>query len=366
MSAIKVVYDGILRRITIQPTTEWSELSLILTHLFSLPPSASSEITLSYTDADNDTITVDTTLEIRDAIAQGVNKFQLNDGAGNWVLEGSQTPKFTDSFRTLESHVKAAEPVKAAESVKVSESVKPNEPIVEQANVTVPILEPKPQRSYAITIETEEPEEQQLRPISPSHQEKGKWRAESPAESSRSTSSAGNTTTQEPPAAAPQSENDELPPFLKVAQQFEQLCDQFRDVIDQNPQVITAANGLLEQITRNIPVDIDGFAKWLNVQRGQDTRDSYANANPFSDFPFHQLPLWAAQVFEGKNVRRRNTSQPASQKQQFGPEELQNKITQLNSMGFYDTLSNESFKELLKRYNGNVERVVEVLVQRQT
>lgn len=45
--------------------------------------------------------------------------------------------------------------------------------------------------------------------------------------------------------------------------------------------------------------------------------------------------------------------------------DIQTKIESLSAMGFYETGADETFEELLGRYGGNVERVVQVLLQRQ-
>ncbi|RUP44799.1 hypothetical protein BC936DRAFT_148997 [Jimgerdemannia flammicorona] len=385
-SAIKVVYNSVARRIAVQPTTEWSELSQTFASLFGLPPSSSSAITLSYTDSDGDTITLDTTLEIHDTIAQGITKFRLNDGAGDWILEGAETPKTVESSRVFEPVVVEVKPVessRAFEPVVVEELKASEESIPEPVEIVAP--KPRVGRNYATTIETEEEEEEEeeeSRPAYPSsRQEKGKWRAESPAESSRSASTASQPSATA--TATPRQSDEEVPPFVLVAQQLEKLCDQFRDVLNHNPQIVEAANDLMDQVTRNIPVDIDRFAAWLNARRDQDAQAN--NINPFSQpFPFaefqHPLfqdggfapahPLWGAQrpanPWEQKQQQRPANPWEQKQHQRSVDGDFGSKIAQLNAMGFVETYSNESFERLLKRYEGNVDRVVEVLIQRQT
>ncbi|EXX70563.1 hypothetical protein RirG_086210 [Rhizophagus irregularis DAOM 197198w] len=51
-------------------------------------------------------------------------------------------------------------------------------------------------------------------------------------------------------------------------------------------------------------------------------------------------------------------------REELSQEELKEKINLLHSMGFWeDDVKNE---ELLKRYNGNIERVIEILIREQT
>ncbi|RUS30411.1 hypothetical protein BC938DRAFT_479417 [Jimgerdemannia flammicorona] len=445
MTTIKIINGPTARRITVTPTTEWSTLSRTLSTLFNLP--VASTPSLSYTDVDDDTVTLDTTAELQDAIAQGTTRFRLNDSpnAGEWVLEGTETPRTVADTASVRSGIEG-----------------------------LSLEEPKAPPKYSTTVEEEEEKEVEDQANSV---EKGKQKEKMIPDE--------ETKQQQQP-------EEEQAPFVKIAQQLERLCEQFRDVLEQNPELVATAHELMDQVNRNVSVDIDEFASWLNGRREGATSGSSTapfdffvqlsgrpvlGAHPFfGGYPgwhnrgFGGHPGWHRGGFRGgrcgpwgrggcpgrsqpeeqqplteeekaaraercrawkeargahcqrrcggdsdkalteeekaahaEKVRawkeaycqRRGESQPESteeelkaraeqikawkaaraaqwgrlweehlgqaQGQELSTEELKSKIGQLNDMGFFD----EDVEELLKRYNGNVERVVEIVVQRQ-
>ncbi|CAB4377298.1 unnamed protein product [Rhizophagus irregularis] len=99
MVNIKVIHKKAVRRFTLPSNATWIELEAKLRTLFNIP--ALSPFTLSYTDEDNDVITLSTDLELQEIFSSAPTvKFDLkfstsddssdSEDSGNevWVLEG--------------------------------------------------------------------------------------------------------------------------------------------------------------------------------------------------------------------------------------------------------------------------------------
>lgn len=78
MPSIKVVYNSICRRMSVDEDSEWQGITQYLSKLFQLP---SSSVFLEYTDCDNDTIVLDTIKELFEAIGSGIQKFNISNTA---------------------------------------------------------------------------------------------------------------------------------------------------------------------------------------------------------------------------------------------------------------------------------------------
>jgi len=389
MSSIKIIHNNTARRLTVNENTQWNEIAERLSNLFQLHPSAS--IVLSYIDSDNDTITLSTTTELQEALAQGVTRFNATIGGSDstsddWVVPGAETP------RTIES---------AFESLYVAETVHPK--------VTESTEEATIQASpYQTTIEDTEDLPKYNEEAEKPKLDKGKQKDET-GESSR----AGSTHSAK--------EGEGAFSFEGIQEQLQKLCEEFKDVIEQNPQLLETANTLMEQLVQNIPVDIDIFATLLN---GADKDDgqrrpfefAFRPGPPFARGPFgrgpschsfrspHNIgmtgvhPFFAGHPYGGRHggcgARQKEDGYATFAeclrqfKERAGSDEairsrcgawqekrrmatarteqsIKDKIESLNAMGFYETYSDESFEELVGRYDGNIERIVEVLVQRQ-
>lgn len=374
MSSIKIVYSNTARRLTVNETTQWSEIAERLSSLFQLRPSTS--IVLSYIDSDNDTITLNTTAELQEVIAQGVTKFNATIGGSDstsddWVVPGVETP------RTIESAFESLH-VDETPSQLYSKMTESTEEATLQAN------------SYQTTIEdTEELPKYHEKDEKPKF-DKGKQREET-GESSR----AGSMHTAEEEGG----EKGDAFPFEKIQEQLQKLCEQFKDVIEQNPQLLETANALMEQLGQSIPVDIDIFASFLDGAHNDGDNDqrgpfdfAFRPGPPFSRGPFGRgpschgfrgpynmgmtgvHPFFAGRPYGGRRGRcpaRQREGECAAWKERHqraaadAEQAVKAKIESLNAMGFHETFSDESFEELIGRYDGNIERVVDVLVQRQ-
>ncbi|CAG8497814.1 7966_t:CDS:1 [Scutellospora calospora] len=299
MPIIKVKYQSIVRRFSVSETTTWTELESNLRTLFSLPPTF--PFSLSYTDEDGDVITLSTDLEINDL---------LSNQQPNTTLRFTIVPRITqqpqqsnDAIITFQTPIVNAEPLS---------------------------------RNVTVTNESEEPI---FTPTIPSIS-KGKQRAaeeDIPLESSSTDQQQSN-------------EEETRAPFIDLAQRFQTLLEQIRPVLDKNPQLVEQANAIMDQILQNVPVDIDQWFKshFNDFQRQQQTQQKYNDSDQFFS---QKIEPWLRKV--GLGQRHQNDPN-------FDDATLVEKLETLHSMGFWE--DDEKNIELLEKYSGNIEKVVEVLI----
>ncbi|CAG8614441.1 3566_t:CDS:1 [Dentiscutata erythropus] len=313
MPIIKVAYQSTVRRFSIAETTTWTELESNLRTLFSLPPTL--PFSLSYTDEDGDVITLSTDLEIQDILSNHHSNTPLRFTI---IPRSTQDPQQSQQFNN--------------------------------ANITfqAPPAEPL---SRHVTV-TDESEEQIFTPSIPSIS-KGKQRA------------AEEDTPCEPSSTDQQKSNEEetRAPFIDLAQRFQNLLEQVRPALDKNPQLVEQANTIMDQILRNIPVDIDMWDQWFKSHFNEFQQ--HQNSNNSRQFPsvFSQnIEPWLRRV--GQDVLNASNCPFVGQRQQndqkLDDETLDEKLKILHSMGFWeDDVKNI---ELLEKYSGNIDKVVEVLI----
>src|SRR3954467_317986 len=75
MTSIKVTENGITRKIRVEETSSWEEITGRLSAVFLLE---TESIELTYVDHDNDVITLSTIVELQEAISDGVKTFCLS------------------------------------------------------------------------------------------------------------------------------------------------------------------------------------------------------------------------------------------------------------------------------------------------
>ena len=64
-----------------------------------------------------------------------------------------------------------------------------------------------------------------------------------------------------------QQQQQQQQPWAGLMTEFENLLQQFHDVLDANPQLSTSVSAIVDQIKHQIPISIDAFAKWLQSFR---------------------------------------------------------------------------------------------------
>ncbi|CAG8812035.1 22753_t:CDS:2, partial [Racocetra persica] len=182
------------------------------------------------------------------------------------------------------------------------------------------IIDSEPSSRHTMVIDEDESEDSIFVSIT-SSTSKGKQRAveeDTPFESNEASSTDQQQSNK-------LNEEQTKAPFIDLAQRFQNLLEQVRPVLDKNPQLVEHANNIMDQILQNIPVDIDIV--------GQGVFN--ASNCPFMD------------------QRQQND-------QTLDDENLSEKLRILHSMGFWE--DDEKNIELLKKYSGNIDKVVEVLI----
>ena len=83
MISIKVTKDNITRKIRVDDTLSWAEITQRLSNVFSL---GAEPLMLTYVDCDNDTITLSTATELQEAIQDGVKTFDLPQSVSRNII----------------------------------------------------------------------------------------------------------------------------------------------------------------------------------------------------------------------------------------------------------------------------------------
>ncbi|CAG8492844.1 11598_t:CDS:1 [Acaulospora colombiana] len=319
MASIKVSYQDTIRRFAVPKTITWLELESNLRTLFSFSPTFS--FALSYTDEDGDIITLSSDLELQDIL--------------------SQTQQHTPLRFTLIPYNKQP---------KENEN---NKPVIDQ-----------PSQFSTFQQQTMTDEEPSFTPKISSA--KGKQKAEP-------------SLSDPDPFIQEEQDNEEQtrPPFIDLAAQFQKVIDQLRPMMEQQPYLIEQANRIMDQILHNIPVNIEEWTQWFNDKIAEAQRNFYNNTN--IDAMDEKQTNSTQQQFEEsffnpQNIINNNFVQRMNQAAASIPsrinewqngrlmtdETMKEKLELLRSMGFSNDKKNE---ELLKKYQGNVERVVEILIE---
>lgn len=215
MPSIKVIYRETARRLFVTNDVTWSTLESRLRELFSIPDGSS--IALSYTDEDDDVVTLSTDIELDEVMnhsgTTGTMTFSLivagEEPTGTregWILEGA-TSRTSGSMRSAVNEVEEEDAERGDVLSETSERASENEPFI--------------------------------------------------TDDASARANEGETSSSDP-------QN------IQLAAQFQKLVDQFRDVINNNPQLVEAANDIMEQITRSVPVDIEACREWFRSFRETD------------------------------------------------------------------------------------------------
>jgi hypothetical protein len=74
MSSLKVTYSNVTRRIRVDDTLSWEDVTQRILEVF---PSDAESLVLTYVDCDGDVITLSTIKELREAVREDVKKFEV-------------------------------------------------------------------------------------------------------------------------------------------------------------------------------------------------------------------------------------------------------------------------------------------------
>lgn len=303
MANIKVTYGSISRRLTISSTTTWSEIETQFRNLFNIPKEF--QIVVSYTDEEGDVITLSSDLELQEVLSNNSNntiKFILTTSIINNLNDDNNVlddrEKSTDTIIDEET----SNLINAVSSIQIEDSN--NDKITSKYN------------HVTITDEVDDPLFNQQQEIIG---EKSKNAAESN----------NNVNVKEKnPSVEENQENQEN--------------QESQENNDYEPEFIVI-------ITRN---------PWLHRRR-----ERFEGCNPYyschtfggrSRYGHHSDENTNRNAFSrgygcGRYYRRR---------QQISSEIVAEKINTLHSMGFF----NDNLEELVRKYNGNLETIIEVIL----
>ncbi|CAG8645410.1 10306_t:CDS:2 [Paraglomus brasilianum] len=270
MPTIKVTHNDEIRQFAVSSHSTWTELSSTLRAIFVIPPPA--EITLSYTDEDDDEVILSTDLELRELLNQhvpegGPMKFTLrtaeeneedgvvilnsirdrNNSVGEkgWVLEGISGHEIVVNKDKLEDDVSSCdgefenidEDKKSVDIESRSENGKSDQ---EHTEERIPLLHGLSRAEVDTPSEEEQTEsrETEIPPSSPQ-----------PPPSSP-----------QPPPSSPQPEASNSNPTLDdLTQQLQSLVNQFQEFFIQNPQIVETANRLIHDVVDSVKGDVESF-----------------------------------------------------------------------------------------------------------
>ncbi|CAG8475353.1 4642_t:CDS:2 [Ambispora leptoticha] len=390
MTSIKVTYQSTLRRFSLS-SASWADLENKLRSLYSIP--VTTPIQLSYTDDDGDVITLSSDLELEEVLslqAQGTTyKFTLNtlptstpnsstsslgqeSNGETWVMTERQRE---ESVETVASDNETSDIRQGIQGIQIEDNAT-NNPFLQSSQSQQ--IEPKVMRQESV-LQNPSPEPESRPPsyyhvniadesdevMLDSTSSKGKQKenvGETSASASASDSSTSNKNNEQ--------RQDDRSPVMELAEQFQNLLDQFQDVLVQKPEIIETVNGIMDQILHAIPVDIEIWAEWLASHRPREQQQDRApqsheqeqSRGAFSffppGFPFHQGRHDSANMFTGNCPFIQPDTFPFNSRP-WNP--AHQKLLILHQMGYWE--DDDQNIDLLKRYNGNLERVVEVLVQ---
>ncbi|CAG8433607.1 10912_t:CDS:2 [Diversispora eburnea] len=363
--SIKVSYQKTNRRFAIAKNAKWSELETSIRTLYSFPPTFS--FALTYTDEDSDIITLRSDLELQEILSQphsSTLKFtivpyeienkdiesnidkgiesNIDKGIESSIGKGIESSIIESSIdKDIENNISKDNNFSKDDKYNKSNDINKGNKDNDISNLEVEEIDQLSQYFSKQHSSNQSPYDEQ------NHQE----------------------------------EQTSKPPFIDLAAQFQKLIDQFRPLIEQHPRLIEQANNVMDQILHNIPVDLEMWTQWFKDQIAdiqRNFRDVKANISDEENINiFDEIQRFAQNAVQSGQSIAQNAVQSgqsiAQNARKWSPpwirgdffmteEEINEKLTSLRSMGFRNDKENE---ELLKKYYGNVEKVVEILLSEQ-
>jgi hypothetical protein len=303
MANIKVTYGSISRRLTISSTTTWSEIEIQFRNLFNIPKEF--QIIVSYTDEEGDVITLSSDLELQEVLSNYSNntiKFILTTSIMNNLNDNNVLDDRERSTDTIIDE-ETSNLISGVSSIQI-EDPSNNQTTSKYKHVTI----------------TEEIDD----PLFNQRQETAGENSKSATESNNNDNVKENNS----PVEENQENDDDEPHEIIV-------------IITRSPWLHRRRERFGEYSPYYSCYTFGGRSRYGchsgETQQGNDNANRcYRNAS----YRGHGC---------GRYYRRR---------QQISSEIVAEKINILHSMGFF----NDNLEELVKRYNGNLESVIEVLL----
>ncbi|CAG8589597.1 10733_t:CDS:1 [Acaulospora morrowiae] len=321
MATIKVVHETATRRFTLSPNSTFSGLESQLRTLFFIPPS--TPVTVSYTDDEGDNITISSDLELQEIISQ--------QSAGHPIKL---------FLNTSTGHARDNGPIVTSRDT-------------EEIPETQPKSESRPSSAYRHVGFADEETEEQLYEFIADESNKEK--------SERQESSESSVRGQEKEKENKENEDDDDVIFIKFNRppSFGPLFDLF-GTLEFEPF------GLGQfPFGSTFGPSFGGCQNYRNYGAKNHCGRNSSGYNSSSRFNKTAEYSRAGPCVNGYGPRPecRRFRGYHNFNQHLTSEQLADKLKTLNSMGFvYD---NAKYEDLLKRYNGNVGRVVEILLREQ-
>jgi hypothetical protein len=302
MANIKVTYGSISRRLTISSTTTWSEIETQFRNLFNIPKEF--QIIVSYTDDEGDVITLSSDLELQEVLLNNSNN------AIKFILTTSIMNNLNDDNNVLDDREKSTDTIIDDETSNLINGVS-----------SIQIEDPNNDKTTSkykhvtITDEIDDPLFNQQQ--------------ETIGENSKNATESNNNDNvkEKNPSVEENQENQEN--------------QESQENNDYEPEIIVI-------ITRN---------PWLHRRR-----ERFGGCNPY-----YSCHTFGGRSHSGENTYGCNRNAYSRgygcgryyrRRQQISPEIVAEKINTLHSMGFF----NDNLEELVRKYNGNLEAIIEVLL----
>ncbi|KAJ3130144.1 hypothetical protein HK098_006203 [Nowakowskiella sp. JEL0407] len=309
----KISFNGILRQTKISTSSKWDEFETVIRNIHGIPSNAS--ILVTYKDSDGDVIALDTDRELYDAVNQA---------------EGGSI-RFEVNLRDPES----------ASFVVVN-------PTSSQQQETMDVDAPSPKFAPSNTEENVVDEEDSSN--SETRTDKGKQSSEGPSSDDQKKSSSSS------------SQPEPTSPFTSLYESLAPIMEQVQAEIDANPEFIERINNLFTQAGESLEEHMEPIMKEITTQinEAQQQRSYYGRCRPCGPrFYRHPMAMYGScspyARFGGRAPHNWNS---AEKEPQMSEETFEERVKQVEEMGFGDR---EVIAELLRRYDGNVTRAIEVI-----
>ncbi|KAJ3130142.1 hypothetical protein HK098_006201 [Nowakowskiella sp. JEL0407] len=360
----KVLFNGTLRQTKISSTTAWSEFENSIRNAHKVP--ASSSILVTYSDSDGDVIALDTDRELADAVNQagkGPIRFEINirdpESASFVVVNPSNSSQTSEpADPEVDSPILVSAEL---DSEHPQDTKQENAHNGEKAEADAKI------DALDETHNVAEKETSEVR------NEKGKQSAEA----SSSTSSSHHKKSEESSSSSSSSsqnspEPSEKSPFTSLHESLSPILEQIQAEFDANPEFITKLTDLFTQAGEQVESHMEPIMEEIARQINEAQRQSYSGYYRPCGPRFYGHPEMYGRCSSyprgrcGMNqthCRPENWQKFADRGQEprgISEKVMQERIKQMQDMGFGDE---EVVADLLKRYDGNVARAVEVILR---
>ncbi|CAG8568321.1 16193_t:CDS:1 [Dentiscutata erythropus] len=314
MATIKVIYNSIVRRFTISPDSTWINLESQLRDLFQIP---NNPLNVSYTDEEGDVITISSDLELQEVLSQYSNGKPIK-----LILTTANHEKDNSNVET-----KVHEP-----------ESRPN-----------PELDSRPPSYYPHVSVTDEETDESFVNVNKDVPEQPKATKESPEDANEH----NPKTTKESSEDA--NEHDPIRIIFLIRRpwayshyyspQFSHCPFRYSSSFNSYPHVFGYPYANFVSVS---PQCGRSFSQCNQSTRAKNYCSDKKSCNNASNSGCYRG--YAAY----RNCHNRKLS----------AEQLSEKIKILNSMGFSSD-DNEKYEDLLKRYHGNIDRVIDILFREQ-